>query len=242
MSTESTQYLINSARKYTNLEDYKNAMQEAMTALNQPAPSAGVESVEGDVVDNTDPANPVISSDVATEVNITLAALRALSAYVLKTTYRITDSSQGVIRVFVKSTTLLTATAMKEGTDDGSGSITAGEWGNYDLDADVFTPTIAYKEWVGLLNSTNGTDMTITELNNNLGEAITVTFDSGLFTITKATDFNLSKTAINIGTSSNSWAQFQAKAVSGCDFSFVDISGSAQLALEYVPISVRIYP
>jgi hypothetical protein len=199
----------------------------------------------GEIIDLTD-GSTTSSPNAASLIDITLETLvvDVVNEGLInpKASYRITDSAAGIIRVWGKSATELTATAMKEGTDDGSGSITAGEWGNYDLDADVFTPTIAYKEWVGLLNSTNGTDMTITELNNNLGEAITVTFDSGLFTITKATDFNLSKTAINIGTSSNSWAQFQAKAVSGCDFSFVDISGSAQLALEYVPISVRIYP
>jgi len=39
MSIESTQVLINSARQYTNLEDYKNALTQALTALNEGATS-----------------------------------------------------------------------------------------------------------------------------------------------------------------------------------------------------------
>lgn len=99
-----------------------------------------------------------------------------------------------------------------------------------------------YKEWVGLLNSTIGTDMTIIILSNNLGESINVTYDSGVFTITKTTNFNFSKTVLNIGTSINSYPIFQSKSVGGCDFNFIDVGGSPTLLQEYIPIFVRIYP
>jgi hypothetical protein len=82
-----------------------------------------------------------------------LAAAIVASAIDLQLTYRITDAAQGVIRVFGKSTTELTATAMLEGVDDGTGSITSGQWGNYDLDGDVFTSVLGVE---GNSQITNG--------------------------------------------------------------------------------------
>jgi len=95
----------------------------------------------GTIIDLTD-GSATSSPNAASLVNTTKAALVTLLGGGLaniKATYRITDAADGIIRVTAKTASLLTATAMKEGSDDGGGTVTAGEWGNYDLDADVFT-------------------------------------------------------------------------------------------------------
>lgn len=138
------------------------------TAVVEPAPtgtvSLYVDSADshlkqvdeaGAIIDLTD-GSATSSPNMANEVNITLTALRALTNYPLKTTYRITDASQGVVRVYVKSATELTATAMLEGTDSGTGSITNGQWGNYDLDGDVFTPTATSGTWTPTISGETG--------------------------------------------------------------------------------------
>ena len=96
---------------------------------------------EGNIIDLTD-GSATSSPNAASLVNTTKAALVTLLGGGLaniKATYRITDAADGIIRVTAKTASLLTATAMKEGSDNGTGTVTAGEWGNYDLDADVFT-------------------------------------------------------------------------------------------------------
>jgi hypothetical protein len=71
----------------------------------------------------------------------TLKLLAAGAGLNLNRTYVVSNAVGGTarVRVWAKTASLLTATAMKEGSDDGAGTVTAGEWGNYDLDADVFT-------------------------------------------------------------------------------------------------------
>jgi hypothetical protein len=96
----------------------------------------------GEIIDLTD-GSATSSPNAASLIDITLETLVVdiVNEGLInpKACYRITDSAAGIIRVWGKSATELTATAMKEGTDDGAGTVTAGEWGNYDLDADVFT-------------------------------------------------------------------------------------------------------
>jgi len=95
----------------------------------------------GNIIDLTD-GSAASSPNAASLVNTTKAALFTLlddGLANIKATYRITDATDGIIRVTAKTASLLTATAMKEGSDDGAGTVTQGEWGNYDLDADVFT-------------------------------------------------------------------------------------------------------
>jgi len=102
----------------------------------------------GEIIDLTD-GSATSSPNAASLVNTTKAALVTLLGGGLaniKATYRITDATDGIIRVTAKTASLLTATAMKEGSDDGGGTVTAGEWGNYDLDADVFTSSYLSKE------------------------------------------------------------------------------------------------
>lgn len=85
---------------------------------------------------------PVIDPDTALLIEVTVAEARGLlPGFEVdpKGCYRITDSSQGIIRILGKTTGSYAATAMKEGSDDGS-TVTNGQWGNYDLDGDVFTP------------------------------------------------------------------------------------------------------
>ena len=99
----------------------------------------------GNIIDLTD-GSAASSPNAASLVNTTKAALVTLLGGGLaniKATYRITDATDGIIRVTAKTASLLTATAMKEGSDDGGGTVTNGEWGNYDLDADVFTSGMA---------------------------------------------------------------------------------------------------
>ena len=99
----------------------------------------------GNIIDLTD-GSATSSPNAASLVNTTKAALVTLLGGGLaniKATYRITDAADGIIRVTAKTASLLTATAMKEGSDDGAGTVTQGEWGNYDLDADVFTSSSA---------------------------------------------------------------------------------------------------
>ena len=137
------------------------------TAVVEPAPtgtvSLYVDSADahlkqvddaGNIIDLTD-GSAESSPNMANEVNITLTALRALTSYPLKTTYRITDASQGVVRVYVKSASELTATAMLEGSDDGS-TVTNGQWGNYDVTADVFTPDATSGTWTPVITNQVG--------------------------------------------------------------------------------------
>lgn len=110
----------------------------------------------GAIIDLTD-GSAISSPNMAQLINITLETLvvDVVNEGLInpKATYRITDAAQGVIRVFGKSATELTATAMLEGTDDGTGSITAGQWGNYDLDGDVFTPSATSGTWTPVASS-----------------------------------------------------------------------------------------
>jgi len=158
------------------------------TAVVEPAPtgtvSVYVDAADGHtkqvdeagaIIDLTD-GSAISSPNMANEVNITLTALRALTNYQLKTTYRITDASQGVVRVYVKSATELTATAMLEGTDSGTGSITAGQWGNYDLDGDVFTPTATSGTWTPIITGIVGAatvDIIGTSRYTQIGDTVT---------------------------------------------------------------------
>lgn len=124
------------------------------TAVVEPAPtgtvSLYVDSADshlkqvdeaGAIIDLTD-GSATSSPNMAQLINITLETLvvDVVNEGLInpKACYRITDSTQGIIRVWGKSATELTATAMLEGSDDGS-TVTNGQWGNYDLDADVFT-------------------------------------------------------------------------------------------------------
>jgi len=142
------------------------------TALVEPAPtgtvSLYVDSADshlkqvdeaGAIIDLTD-GSAISSPNMAQLINITLETLvvDVVNEGLInpKATYRITDASQGIIRVFGKSATELTATAMLEGTDSGTGSITAGQWGNYDLDADVFTPTATSGTWTPIITNIGG--------------------------------------------------------------------------------------
>ena len=128
----------------------------------------------GNIIDLTD-GSATSSPNAASLVNTTKAALVTLLGGGLaniKATYRITDAADGIIRVTAKTASLLTATAMKEGSDNGTGTVTDGEWGNYDLDADVFTSVIPYLSYVANLTQT-GTDAPVaTVMQNELGGTV----------------------------------------------------------------------
>lgn len=118
------------------------------------------------------------------EVTVTsLKALLAAGGLSIQTCYRILDAAQGTVRVYVQRKGRLTATAMLEGSDSGVGSIIAGEWGNYDLDADVFTATVPYLlAQLKVGQFTYDTIPTLTTLCNQFG---------GTFAITDATDWSI---------------------------------------------------
>ena len=211
----------------------------------------------GAIIDLTD-GSATSSPNMANEVNIALAALQALSTYPLKTTYRITDASQGVVRVYVKSTTELTATAMLEGTDDGTGSITAGQWGNYDLDGDVFTPSgVTYKELVFTYTSTDDTDNgTAVILQNDFGGSPTVTRGASGVTIALTGAFTVAKTIGNalvcgddsagamvphgINTDANS-VSFFINDSAGAGYAGV-LGDPSNASATFCQFSVRVYP
>lgn len=128
------------------------------TAVVEPAPtgtvSLYVDSADshlkqvdeaGAIIDLTD-GSATSSPNMAQLINITLETLvvDVVNEGLInpKACYRITDSTQGIIRVWGKSATELTATAMLEGSDDGAGTVTNGQWGNYDVTTDVFTPVL----------------------------------------------------------------------------------------------------
>lgn len=141
------------------------------TAVVEPAPtgtvSLYVDSADshlkqvdeaGAVIDLTD-GSAESSPNMAQLINITLETLvvDVVNEGLInpKACYRITDSAAGIIRVWGKSATELTATAMLEGSDNGTGSITAGQWGNYDLDGDVFTGSDS-GTWTPTISSETG--------------------------------------------------------------------------------------
>jgi len=139
----------------------------------------------GNIIDLTD-GSAASSPNAASLVNTTKAALFTLlddGLANIKATYRITDATDGIIRVTAKTASLLTATAMKEGSDNGTGTVTDGEWGNYDLDSDVFTATVPYLlAQLKVGQFTYDTIPTLTTLCNQFG---------GTFAITDATDWSI---------------------------------------------------
>jgi len=142
----STQQGINSLINANSVEALKNQLIPLLTDINDNTGGGGVQSVTGNVVDDTDPQNPVVDVNIDPNTALLIEVTRAEIIGLFpsfdinpKACYRITDSAAGIIRVWGKSATELTATAMKEGSDDGS-TVTNGQWGNYDLDGDVFTP------------------------------------------------------------------------------------------------------
>ncbi len=87
---------------------------------------------------------PVVPSGIATVIDIDKASFIGLfPGFEVdpKACYRITDATQGVVRVYGVTTGTSTAAAFLEGSWDGS-VLTDGAWGNYNVGTDTFTAIV----------------------------------------------------------------------------------------------------
>jgi hypothetical protein len=107
--------------------------------------------------------------------------------------------------------------------------------------------SIGYRSYVFLLRSTVGSDLTTQVLTNTVTETITVTYGSGVFTITKPTNFNIDKTTFEIGVCPNAFFGYIVGGIGASntfDFNFIDLDSNSvtDLGSAGVLIKLNIYP
>ena len=148
-----------------------------------------------------------INTNQGSVINISYASMAAAlssNGIVPKAQYRITDSANGIVRVWGVSTSTVTAVAFLEGLAD-NGTFNPGAYGNYDIGVDVFTASGgSLQAAYDIGNTIEGFDVVIDDTSNNVsitkGATVTGTYVIALGTV--AADSNTGNYVNAIGESS----------------------------------------
>ena len=158
---------------------------------------------------------PATNANSASFVNITKANLIAAvngGTVSVKTQYRITDSTQGIIRVFGVSTGAIDTLGFKEGSWDGITYVN-GEIGLYNISTDVFTVNTGAPSLQNVYNTGNTVNTwdlrMISTSGGQIGIVKNANFSGSTETIAFGDAANASATVtrgVSIGTNANSSA------------------------------------